>query len=177
MNLQEYIWNHNQEFNLLHKQEEIFSKIKDFSLSGPLHIGGLEGSGKTFLARKLMDNESIYLPIHYNFDDILLRNYSLIIADNIVNFHADIISKLKRCIQHCKLLIIISENYSDSLGDDINAIIRRNLDLYPPNMEEINRLANYFFEFLNIPYQNLPKNVDNFQKLIEFFNHINFEKN
>ncbi len=177
MNLKNYIWNHSDEFYLMQNQEDIFNKIKDFKLNGPIHIGGEEGNGKTFLARKLLNNESIYLPIHYNFDRYLLKNYSLIIVDNIINFHSEIISKLKRCIQHCRLLLIISENYSKSLNNDINAIIRRNIDLYPPDLEEINNLAHYLFEIFKIPYKNLPKNVNNLQKLIDFFDQIIIEKN
>ena len=168
MNLQKCIWENNQDFYLLSEQEEIFDKLKDFKLKGPIHIGGEEGNGKTFLARSLLDDDSIYLPIHYNFDKVLLKNYSLIVVDNINNFHVEILSKLKRCIQHCKLLILISENYSNSLDNDINNIVRRNMDLYPPDIEELNNLANYFFEFFKISIQTLPKNVNNFQKLIDF---------
>ena len=176
MNLQKYFWNNNQNSYLLSNQQEIFDKLKDFKLIGPIHIGGEEGNGKTFLARRLLDKDSIYLPIHYNFDKVLLKNYSLIVVDNINNFHAKILSKLKRCIQNCKLLIIISENYSNSLDNDINTIVRRNMDLIPPDIEELNNLANYFFEFFKISIQTLPKNVNNFQKLIDFFNQINLKK-
>lgn len=168
MNIQSYIWNNMQEFYLSKNQETVYNKVKNLKVSGPIHIGGNEGSGKTFLALKLLDENSIYLPIHYDFEDLLEKKYSSIIIDNIKNFHRDIILKIKKSIPHCSLLIIVSEIYSKDLNREIRTLIRRFYDLESPDYKELQEFGEYFINNFKLNPQKLPNSIKNFADLIKW---------
>ena len=168
MNIQSYIWKNIQEFYLSKNQEEIYDKVKNFNVSGPIHVGGNEGSGKTFLVRRLLDENSLYLPIHYDFDILIEKKYSSIIIDNIKNFHRDIILKIKKSIQYCSLLIIVSEIDSKDLDREIRTYIRRFYDLEPPDYKELQEFGEYFINFFKLNPQKLPNSIKNFADLIKW---------
>ena len=177
MNLQKYIWENNLEFYLSKNQKEIYEKIKDFKVNGPIHIGGGIGSGKTFLARRLLTENSVYLPIHYDIDKYLDKNYSIIIIGNIKNFNGDIIIKIKKSIQYCRFLVIISESSSMVLDNQIKSLIRRYYDLEPPNYDELQEFTDYFFKLLKLKLQKLPDSITKFDALINWINNLIIKNN
>ena len=157
-----------QEFYLTKNQEAIYNKVKMLKVSGPIHVGGNEGCGKTFLVRRLLDENSLYLPIHHNFEIFIEKKYSRIIIDNIKNFHRDIIFKIKKSIPYCNLLIIVSENNSKDLNKEIRMLIRRYYDLEPPVYKELQEFGEYFINLFKLNPQKLPNSIKNFADLIKW---------